>query len=221
MQPRKVKSWEDLVNDGENYGIKERALTPTEKIIVESVKDKKVLKIQDSFAFSKTGDVGGPDHGKQLAEIIANFEYLKGITSLIITHNHLGPEGVRILSESPYLTRIEYLHLGSNHLGDEGAKIVAGAKIFCNLRTLNLECNQIQAEGARALAASPYLGKLDYLNIVDNKVGDEGALAIADSDTLSHLTYLHLGGNRIRSDEAKKAVRESKKLARLETLKIF
>ncbi|MFQ5445122.1 MAG: hypothetical protein ACE5EK_10960, partial [Nitrospinales bacterium] len=125
MQPKKVKSWEELVNDGENYGAPEKELTPTEKIIVESIKDKKILKIQDSFAFSKRGDAAGPEHGKQLAEIIANFEYLNGITSLIITHNHLGPEGMRILSESPYLTQVEYLHLGSNHLGDEGAKILA------------------------------------------------------------------------------------------------
>jgi hypothetical protein len=57
--------------------------------------------------------------------------------------------------------------------------------------------------------------------MVDNKVGEEGALAIADSDTLSNLTYLHLGGNRIKSDKAKKALRESKKLTHLEKLKVF
>jgi len=56
---------------------------------------------------------------------------------------------------------------------------------------------------------------------VDNKVGEEGAFALADSDTLSNLTYLHLGGNRIKSDEAKKALRESKKLTHLEKLKVF
>jgi hypothetical protein len=52
-------------------------------------------------------------------------------------------------------------------------------------------------------------------------VGDEGALAIADSDTLAQLTYLHLGGNRIKSDDAKQALRESKKLTKLEKLKVF
>ena len=86
---------------------------------------------------------------------------------------------------------------------------------------MNLECNGIGPEGARALAASPYLTKVASLNMVDNRVGDEGALAIANSDSFSNLTYLHLGGNRIKSEEAKTALRESKKLTRLETLKVF
>ena len=53
------------------------------------------------------------------------------------------------------------------------------------------------------------------------RTGDEGALAIANSDTLSNLIYLHLGGNRIKSEKAKLALRESKKLTHLKTLKVF
>ena len=77
------------------------------------------------------------------------------------------------------------------------------------------------ARGAKALAASPVLTQITSLNLVDNRVGDEGALAIADSDVLAQLTYLHLGGNRIKSDDAKQALRESKKLTKLEKLKVF
>ncbi|NIQ02198.1 MAG: hypothetical protein GWM98_18865, partial [Nitrospinaceae bacterium] len=50
---------------------------------------------------------------------------MKSISSMIITHNHLGPEGVKILTESKIIPQVEYLHLGSNGLGDEGAKIIA------------------------------------------------------------------------------------------------
>jgi len=217
---KKELNWEALVNDGENYGGVNRELSPQEKIVFESIKDKKVLKIQDSYAFSKTGQVTA-DHGRELAALIANFEPVSQIATLILTHNHLGSEGVKILTQSQILPKITYLHLGSNHLGDEGVKIISLAELFSEVTTLNLECNGITAEGAKALAASPVFTKVTYLNLVDNRIGDEGALAIAGSDTFSNLTYLHLGGNRIKSAEVKRALKESPKLARLETLKVF
>lgn len=217
---KKQLNWEALVNDGENYGGIDRDLSPQEKIVFESIKDKRILKIQDSYAFSKSGQVTA-DHGKELATLIAGFEPVRQVTTLILTHNHLGPEGVKILTESKILPKITYLHLGSNHLGDEGIKIISQAKMFSEVTTLNLECNGITAEGAKALAASPVFTKVTHLNLVDNRVGDEGALALADSAAMSNLTYLHLGGNRIKSAEAKQALKESPKLARLETLKVF
>ncbi len=216
---KKELNWEALVNDGENYGGIDRDLSPQEKIVFESIKDKRVLKIQDSYAFSKSGQVTS-DHGKELATLIAGFEPVSQIATLILTHNHLGPEGVKILTGSKIIPKITYLHLGSNHLGDEGIKIISQAEMFSEVTTLNLECNGITAEGAKALAASVFT-KVTHLNLVDNRVGDEGALAIAASDALANLTYLHLGGNRIKSAEAKQALKESSKLTHLETLKVF
>lgn len=213
-------NWEALVNDGENYGDSGENLSAQEKIIFESIKDQTVLKIQDSYAFSKKGQVTA-DHGKELATLIAGFEPAKNISTLILTHNHLGPEGVKILTESSILPKVTYLHLGSNHLGNEGVQYISQAKIFSEVTTLNLECNGITAEGAKALATSPVFTKLTSLNLVDNRIGDEGALAIANSDSLANLTYLHLGGNRVKSEEAKKALKESTKLTKLETLKVF
>ena len=220
MKKTQTINWEALVNDGENYGDTKGQLSPEEKIIFEAIKDNTVLKIQDSFLFTQRGPATA-EHGEKLATLIANFEAIKKIKTLILTHNHLGPEGARILTESAFLPKVTYLHLGSNHLGDEGAKIIAQAPMFSEVKTLNLECNGITAEGAKALAQSPVFLKLTSLNMVDNRVGDEGALAIADSDALANLTYLHLGGNRIKSDEAKKALKESQKLTQLETLKVF
>ena len=216
---KRALNWEQLINDGENYGGMD-SLSPHEKIVFESIKDNRLLKIQDSFLFSKKGKVED-NHGVNLATLVAGFEPLKEITTLIITHNQLGPEGIQIIVNSKIISKIEYLHLGSNGLGDEGAKIIANAEMFSEVHTLNLECNGIQEEGAIALANSPYLTKLTSLNMVDNRAGDAGALAIANSDTLSNLTYLHLGGNRVKSEEAKKALRESPKLTHLETLKVF
>ena len=220
MKKAQTINWEALVNDGENYGDTKGTLSPEQKIIFEAIKDNSVLKIQDSFLFSQKGPATA-EHGERLADLIANFEAIKKIKTLILTHNHLGPGGARILTESTYLPKVTYLHLGSNHLGDEGIKFIAQSEKFSEVKLLNLECNGITAQGAKALAESTVLTKVTSLNMVDNRVGDEGALAIAKSESLANLTYLHLGGNRIRSDEAKKALKESKKLTQLETLKVF
>lgn len=214
------KDWEKLVNDGTNYGDEGDQFTPRQKALFECIKDKKVLKVQDAYVFSKHGKKE-ENHAVDLARLIAEFEPVSKVTSIIITHNGLTPEALKILIDSPNIQDIEYLQLGSNELGDEGAALVAGTEKFKNVHTLNLECNGIGPEGAKALATSPWLTKVDYLSLVDNRVGDEGAHAIADSNNLKSLTYLHLGGNRIKSDEAKEAVRQSAKLTNLKTLKIF
>jgi Ran GTPase-activating protein (RanGAP) involved in mRNA processing and transport len=216
----KVKNWEELCNDGDNYGGEGKDLSPKEKILFESIKDKNVLKIQDAYLFSKTGKIE-ENHGPDLATMIANFHFIQTISSIILTHNHIGAEGMRILAASPFLPKVKDLHMGSNELGDEGAKIIAESEVFSELTTLNLECNGITAVGAKALAQSSVLTKVEYLNLVDNRVGDEGAFAIADSDNLSNLSYLHLGGNRVKSDEAKAALKNSPKLTQLEKLKVF
>ncbi len=221
MTSKKVKNWEDLINDGEQYGDFQGDYTPLEQTVVEAIKDKTVLKIQDKYLFSKTGKTSFENHGVELAGLLANFQPLEVVRSIIITHNELGPEGVKILCQSKIFRDIEYLHLGSNDLGDEGVKAVCQTEWFSKVHTLNLECNGITAEGAKALAESPVFAQVQSLNLVDNRVGDEGAYAIANSENFKNLTYLHLGGNRIKSEDAKKAVRESPKLAQLKTLKIF
>lgn len=216
----KIKNWEELANDGEQYGGANINFTPNQKTIFECIRDKTVLKIQDKYVFSKSGQNLAENHGSELAALIAHFEPLKTITSLIITHNDLGVEGIRLLAESSVFGQVEYLHLGSNNLGDDGVKILSQSTIFAHIHTLNLECNKITAEGAKALADSVF-NKLTSLSLVDNRIGDAGAKFLAESDTLANLTYLHLGGNRIKSEEAREALRKSKKLTRLQTLKIF
>ena len=217
---KKLKNWEELVNDGEQYGDPTSELTQEQKIIFENIKDQKVLKLQDAYAFIKRNEVTR-EHGINLAKLVADFEPLSSVHTIIITHNNLGPEGIKILAASSSLPKIDYLHLGSNNLGDEGVEALSFCDLFSEVKTLNLEQNGITERGAKALAASSALTKLTSLNLVDNRIGDQGALAIANSDTLSNLTYLHLGGNRIKSEETKIALRESKKLTQLKTLKAF
>ncbi len=220
--PNKIKNWEQLINDGENYGDEGANFTPVQKVIFECIKEKKILKIQDSYIFAKTGhNAENDDHPIELAKLVADLEPIQTVTSLIITHNRLTAEALKILVDSPYLGHIDYLHLGSNDLGDEGVKIIAECPKFKNVETLNLECNGIGPEGGKFLASSNLLTKVTSLSLVDNRLGDEGALAIANSDNLSNLTYLHLGGNRVKSEDAKQALRNSSKLTKLEKLKVF
>ena len=49
--PEKLKNWEELCNDGDNYAGEGQNLSPREKILFENIKDKKVLKIQDAYLF--------------------------------------------------------------------------------------------------------------------------------------------------------------------------
>ena len=216
----KLKNWEELCNDGEQYGDPTSELTKDQKAIFENIKDQKVLKLQDAYLFVKRDEVTRA-HGINLATLISDFEPLSSIQTIIITHNNLGPEGMKILAESNSLPKVDYLHLGSNNLGDDGLEILASCDLFSEVKTLNLEQNGITERGAKALATSSALTQLTSLNLVDNRIGDEGALAIASSDTLSNLIYLHLGGNRIKSEKSKVALRESKKLTNLKTLKVF
>jgi len=217
---KKLKNWEELVNDGEQYGNPTSELTEDQKAIFENIKDQKILKLQDAYAFVKRGEVTRA-HGINLAALVSDFKPLSSVHTIIITHNNLGPEGIKILAASSSLPKIDYLHLGSNNLGDEGVETLSSCDLFSEIQTLNLEQNGITERGAKALAESSALTKLTSLNLVDNRIGDQGTLAIANSDTLSNLTYLHLGGNRIKSEETKKALRESEKLTQLKILKAF
>ena len=217
---KKLKNWEELVNDGEQYGNPTSELTEDQKAIFENIKDQKILKLQDAYAFVKRGEVTRA-HGINLAALVSDFKPLSSVHTIIITHNNLGPEGIKILAASSSLPKIDYLHLGSNNLGDEGVETLSSCDLFSEIQTLNLEQNGITERGAKALAESSALTKLTSLNLVDNRIGDQGALAIANSDTLSNLTYLHLGGNRIKNEETKKALRESEKLTQLKILKAF
>ncbi len=216
----KLKNWEELVNDGEQYGDSTGELTQDQKAVFENIKDQKILKLQDAYDFVKRDEVTRA-HGIKLATLVSDFEPLSLVHTIIITHNNLGPEGLKIIAASSSLPKVAYLHLGSNNLGDEGLEILASCDLFSEVKTLNLEQNGITERGAKALATSSALTQLTSLNLVDNRIGDQGALAVANSDTLSNLTYLHLGGNRIKSEAAKAALRESKKLTRLKTLKVF
>ena len=48
---KKLKNWEELCNDGENYGGEGENLSPKEKILFENIKDKNILKIQFLMMF--------------------------------------------------------------------------------------------------------------------------------------------------------------------------
>ena len=74
----KVKNWEELCNDGDNYGGEGQNLSPKEKILFENIKDKKVLKIQDAYLFSKTGKIEEDDLNYGMKKVKFIFTLGKG-----------------------------------------------------------------------------------------------------------------------------------------------
>ena len=59
---KKPKNWEELVNDGEQYGDITSELTPNQKIIFENIKDQKVLKLDSSFDYARSQILLSWDH---------------------------------------------------------------------------------------------------------------------------------------------------------------
>ena len=67
---KKLKNWEELVNDGEQYGDPTSELTQEQKIIFENIKDQKVLKLQDAYDFVKKGGGIGSKSSHHFREFI-------------------------------------------------------------------------------------------------------------------------------------------------------
>lgn len=108
------------------------------------------------------------------------------ITELDLSHNYIGPEGVRALVENTTLRR---LNLSYNYIGNEGAKLLAQrGKI--RLHTLVLRECGITDVGAEALAKSPTLIELDLNH---NLISDDAVQVLAHNKVLEALSLKNVG----------------------------
>jgi uncharacterized protein (TIGR02996 family) len=120
-----------------------------------------------------------------------------GLTTLDLSWNPVGDEGVRALAESQALSRLAALDLGYAELGDGAARALAESPHLAGLAVLNLCTNRIGPAGARALAGSASLAHLTALNLGYNAVGEEGVQALTASPLFRRLEALHLAGNGV------------------------
>jgi uncharacterized protein (TIGR02996 family) len=143
--------------------------------------------------------------------------HLAQLTTLLLARNEIGQDGGQWLASSPHLARLSTLDLTSNTIGATGAQALAASPHLTQLTTLRLVLNRIGAAGAQALASSPYLVRLSTLDLDSNEIGDEGAGALAASPPLARLATLVLAGNEITATGAQ-ALAASPHLTHLSTL---
>jgi hypothetical protein len=116
--------------------------------------------------------------GPALGPLLADSPDLAKLSSLDVSDNDLGIDGVRALTASTRLAQLRDLDLGGNDIGDEGASSVARAPALGALETLNVSGNSIASSGTTALAQA-MSSRLSSLDLSMNGIGESGASALA------------------------------------------
>ncbi len=133
-------------------------------------------------------------------EALADSSHFFRLRWLNLSHNRLGPIGVRALAQSPLLAGLRFLDLTGNYgseraIGDEGARALAEPRQVQSLKTLLLGAQRIGTDGAFALGSAAALAGLEVLNLSYNPLGD-AVEALAGSPFLRRLRWLSLRSTR-------------------------
>jgi uncharacterized protein (TIGR02996 family) len=164
--------------------------------------------------------------GEDWGLLLAAASHLNRLTTLLLSGNGLGAQGVRALAKARHLAGLRELDLRGNEIGPIGAGALARSPIFANLTKLLLgfdrefdDTNDLGDRGVRALVGSPHLTKLRVLDLSDNEIGDEGVLALAAWPGLAGVADLDLCGNAI-TDRGLRALASSQHAAGLRKLAV-
>ena len=106
------------------------------------------------------------------------------------------------------LGNLTVLNLNGNHIGDEGVKIISQQCehwSYHRLTSLDLTNNNITSKGVNFMTASSNFLNLFELILDDNDMDDASAIIIANSHSFKNLTTLSVHGNRI-GKEGKEAL---------------
>jgi uncharacterized protein (TIGR02996 family) len=164
--------------------------------------------------------------GREEMEILTRADFPR-LHTLILTHNYLRQEGLRVLLDWPSLGHVRRLSLVHNvfrtigmgpidemirqspNLGallnlDVGGSIepsslpaLTEAPTLRGLQTLGLGWNRLDDSSCALLARSPYLTRLRSLNLGGNHITAAGVEALISSPVLHSPCRLNLKGNRI------------------------
>lgn len=165
--------------------------------------------------------------GLMATQIIANYfkfkidHGLRGISSLWISMNKLGDDGVNILCDTlrdyPYLKR---LNLGSNYISEIGMKYISEAfknhtkimvldvSLYKSTADMGAVCNNISDAGVPYICDLIIHNKsIRYLNISMNNISSDGISQIADAlDNNNSIWYFHYTqyGHNVNPEVVKK-----------------
>lgn len=161
-------------------------------------------------------DLGLRDLDSEKAkELAVALEGNSSVTTLHLSYNRLGNEGVTALAQVLRGSLVQTLHLVNNYIGDEGARALASALRNGHLTELWLFKNDIGPEGAAALAASLPDSEITQLLFSSNRIGEEGGRALLEAVSSSALSELDLSDNSCSGELLGqiKAVLEAQKAA--------
>ncbi|DBA99337.1 TPA: RNA-DNA hybrid ribonuclease [Trebouxia sp. C0006] len=128
---------------------------------------------------------------KGAASIAAAIHGHQSLQQLVLAHNHLSDEGVRLLQ--PALALLRRLDLRECNIGSQGAQCIATAlRETDSLEVLRLDDNPLAEQGGSTLAAGVWqCQSLRELHLCNTGIGDEGLSRLAQAlPHASQLTYL-------------------------------
>jgi len=163
-------------------------------------------------------DISKNDITKQ--ELENSMGAFTSLTSLNISINDIGDEGLAVLAKQSFashLTRLEiettkitaeslktsmsafvdlaHLNISDNPIRNEGLQRLAQLPCASHLVELNINHCRIKAEGLRLIMKDlNALVSLARLNISQNAIGDEGLAILAQQPFSAHLTELNVSG---------------------------
>jgi Ran GTPase-activating protein (RanGAP) involved in mRNA processing and transport len=126
--------------------------------------------------------------GDRGVQALAVSGVLRGVTTLILCSNSIGPLGAQTLAALD-LPELHTLRLGFNPLGDEGIEALAASPGLANLCSLDLEGTGISPVGAHALAASPHLNELLQIHLHDAILDNASRQALMTRFPVALITF--------------------------------
>eukprot|EP01022_Parablepharisma_sp_SALTPOND_P021164 TRINITY_DN4085_c0_g1_i1.p2 TRINITY_DN4085_c0_g1~~TRINITY_DN4085_c0_g1_i1.p2 ORF type:complete len:727 (+),score=83.14 TRINITY_DN4085_c0_g1_i1:73-2253(+) len=153
----------------------------------------------------------GPKTVQGLEKTIILLEGIKAnpnLQTFIIKQNTIGKSIANLSELLPTMTQLTTLDLSGNELGMDGIQVLSqGILLMENnpIRVLNLSNNELGMQGARHLAeVLPNLLNLKGLYIDNNRIGMKGAKYVAQGiSSLNTLQTFSLNGNGIGAQGAK------------------
>ncbi len=126
--------------------------------------------------------------GDEGLRVIATGSRFESVESLALAETGVTAVGAGVVIGPDSVYGLSSLDLSRNPLGDEGVEALAASPYGSYLRSLYLDGVGATDRGARALASSPHLADLGYLQFRGNDLTEAGIAALRASPHLAGCT---------------------------------